>query len=206
MATNNGVIYVAYGLPARNEAIESIKTLRQHNDLPVAVISDSPIGGTQHIYMKDSDKGGRMAKLSIDSLSPFDHMLYLDADTRVNGDITKPFDILADGWDLAICHSIRQGEDVLGNIEPADRVLTAGTIGTANALGLQAGVIYIRKSERISRLFKAWREEWQRFKTMDQGALLRALAKEPVNIWLLGRTYNGGGKSLIEHRFGMARR
>ena len=201
-----GIIYVAFGLPARNEAIESIKSLRKHNDLPIAVISDSPIEGAQHIYRADTDRGGRMAKLSMDILSPFGHMLYLDADTRVNGDITKPFEILADGWDLAICHSIRQGEDVLGNLEPADRVLTAETVGTGNILALQAGVMYFRKSERIARLFQSWREEWGRFKTMDQGALLRALVKEPVNIWLLGRTYNGGGKSLIEHRFGMARR
>ena len=70
-------------------------------------------------------------------------------------------------------------------------------------LMLNTGVMWFRRSERLDRFSQEWRREWRRFKRHDQGALLRALEKCPVRLWLLGRDYNGG--EIVEHRFGKAR-
>ncbi len=196
----NGVLYVAYGARAHREAAESIKTLRQHSDLPVAVVSDKALPGVQHIPLADGGWGGRLAKLSLAELSPFESTLYLDADTRVRGDISAGFDILADGWDVVIAPSSRQGSDVLGNVTMADRQATLAQLGR-DVLGLQAGVLWFAK-DRARPLFAAWREEWRRFGRQDQGALLRALARVPVRVWLLGSPWNGG--DVIQHLWGRA--
>ena len=70
-------------------------------------------------------------------------------------------------------------------------------------LQLQGGMMFWRKNERTRAFFQAWREEWERWKGQDQAALLRALHRTPLKLWLLSNEWNGG--SLIEHRYGAAR-
>ena len=143
-------------------------------------------------------------KLNLDRLSPYDPTLYLDADTRVRGDIGAPFAALADGWDLAIAPSPRQHSDALGNCSEPDRQATWEECGCNWLLALQGGALWFCKSEPILRLFAAWREEWARYKSKDQAALLRALWRAPVRVWLLGGDYNGG--QLVSHLYGRAAR
>jgi len=69
-------------------------------------------------------------------------------------------------------------------------------------LQLQGGMFFYHK-ERCTQFFKLWREEWKHWKQQDQGALVRALYKIPLRIYLLGYPWNGG--ELIEHLFGRAR-
>jgi hypothetical protein len=199
------VIYVAYGWNARHEAVEAIKSLRRHNDLPVAVVSDKPLEDEMHIYAPDADQGGRLAKLSLDRLSPFEYTAYLDADTRVHGDLSAGFAVLAGGWDMALAPSKLQGTEALENCGYQDRVLTLGDLGPLR-LAWQAGVLFWRRCEAMGRLFAAWREEWGKFKDKDQGALLRALARVPVRVWCLGWDWNSEEGEIVKHRFGRARR
>ncbi len=199
-----GVCYVAYGEAARREAAESIRSLFEQMDLPVACVAASPLGVGEYIPHEPTDPGARLVKLSLDLLSPFAQTLYLDADTRIRGDLSAGFRLLDDGWDLALAYSTRQGGDVLGNVTAPDRLDTRRALGVDDVLGLQCGVMFWRRCEAVSALFALWREEWRRHKAMDQGAFLRALHVVPVRVWLLGRDWNGG--ALVEHRFGRARR
>jgi len=202
-----GVIYVAYGKQAIAEAKESIRTLREHNELPIAVIGEEPIDGVQHVYVKQLDGGGRLAKLHMDTLSPFDPTLYLDADTRVHSNIANGFSVLDEGWDMAMAFSTRQGSDVMGHLPLQDRRFTVDILGP-DCLALQAGVMFWRKCQAVRSLFARWREEWAIFKSFDQGALLRALMETPVKLWLLGRPWNtmpNDQEAIVEHMFGRAR-
>lgn len=207
--TDCGVVYVAYGEPARTEASKSIATLRRFAPgLPWAVVSDSPLPNRGGVWISapDRDKGARQAKLAIYDLSPFGHTLYLDADTRLAADPSAGFALLADGWEVALAPSQRQGTDVLGNLTPPDRAATLAALGP-ELLGLQAGVLFFRKCAAVGRLFAAWADEWATFKALDQGALLRALAHTPVRLWLLGAPWNSpqsGG--VVRHLFGKAAR
>ena len=187
---DNGVVYVAIGDNALSEAKLSIKSLNRYNDLPVTIIDDFDNPG----------KGARWAKLNIDRLVDYDRVLYLDADTRVHGDITNVFKIL-DDWDLAIAASEYQGVEVFRHIKFGERLQTVREVGYV-PLQLQAGVMFFHR-QRCTKLFEAWRQEWQRWQDQDQAALARALSKQPVRVWLLGREWNGGG--LIEHLFGRCR-
>jgi hypothetical protein len=201
---SRGVVYIAYGPSARKEVKASVASLKKHNDLPVLVLSDQDIKGVPTQRGLEFDPSGRMTKTSMQVFSPFTQTLYLDADTRVRGDLTPGFEILDDGWDIALAFSERQGDDVLGNCYPDDRLTTFEALGCSEVLGLQAGVMFLDSNERVHRFFQEWYREWSQFKSMDQAALLRALWTAPLRVWLLGRAWNGG--NLVEHLFGRARR
>jgi len=205
-----GIIYVAYGDQARTQVHLAVKSLRQqHPLLPVRVVCDSEIeslrrfGQMAFVYHEDTDPGARLVKLNVDTLSPFDHTLYLDADTRVQGDITYPFELIDNGWEMAMVPCRRQDEHSHAHVNEKERHTTFEEVGQ-NLIALQGGVIYFRKCEAVSNLFAAWREEWGRFADQDQAALIRALVRCPVRLFLLGRAYNGGG--IIRHFYTYARR
>lgn len=201
-----GALYVAFGEAARREAAGSIKGLPE---LPVAVIGDEPLIGNDMTFINfigDPGPGARRAKLSVAELSPFKFTLYLDADTRPRGDVTLGFGILIDGWHLVMAHSTRQGYDVLGNVAVGERVATFNTLACPEPLGLQAGVIFFRQCQRVRDFFAAWLEEWEQNRGEDQAALLRALARVPLRVWLLGLPWNSEGGEVISHLFGRVRR
>ena len=206
---SRGVVYVAYGKPARDQVQLSAQSLvAQHPRLPFRVISDRPfkrVAGfpaIQIIPYPDTDPGARLVKLNVDSLSPFDHTAYIDADTRIQGNILWPFELLEAGWEMAIVPCRHQGEHANPHVNAEERTITFAEVGDATAL--QGGVIYFRKTNAVHGLFAAWREEWARFEDQDQAALIRALAHNPVKMFLLGRAYNGG--RTIRHYYSYARR
>jgi len=196
-----GVVYIAYGWRAVKEAGYSIKTLRQHNDLPVTVIGER-VDGTRHIDYEDQSSLGRRAKVHLCALSPYVYTLYLDADTRVHGSLSRAFEILGSGWDAAMAPSHVQGDGILWHVSDEERDATRAELGR-DLLQLQGGMMFWRKNDRTQAFFQAWREEWERWKGQDQAALLRALHRTPLRLWLLSNEWNGG--ALIEHRYGAAR-
>jgi len=138
----------------------------------------------------------------LDVLSPYSQTLFLDADTRIRDKLDIGFKLLDANWELVMIPSISQDDKALGHLSEIDRLATQLEI--PDALQLNTGVMWFRKTEPIKRLFAAWREEWKRFKDKDQGALLRALSRNPVTLCLLGRPYNGG--AIVQHRIGACRR
>ncbi len=201
MASKRGVVYIAYGWRAAKEAGYSIKALAQHNDLPVTVMGER-VKGADHVEFDDRESMGRWAKVNLDRLSPYALSLYLDADTRVHGNISAGFSILQD-WDIAMSPSKVQGDGILWHVSDEERDATYRELGY-DLLQLQGGMMFWRKNKRTAAFFTAWREEWERWKGQDQAALLRALHRTPLRLWLLSNEWNGG--SLIEHRYGAARR
>jgi len=195
-----GVVCVAYGANALAEAEAMIASLRQFHDWPVLAVSDGKVAGADIVRHFDSPGwGARWAKLNQDKLAPWDRWLYLDADTRVRGDLSAGFDVLDDGWDVAITASRHQQQQWLWQASEEER---EATHRPGLMLSLQGGVFYARRNERVGAFFEAWREEWARFGRVDQAALLRALWRSPVRLWMLDRAYNGGER--VDHRFGRA--
>jgi len=193
-----GVVCVAYGDKALAEAEAMVASLREHHDWPVLAIADGAVPGADVIYrFGEPGWGARWAKLNQDRFAPWDRWLYLDADTRVRGDLSAGFGILDDGWDLAITASRHQESQWLWMASEEERAETDRMM-----LSLQGGAFFVRKSGRTAAFFEAWREEWTRFAHVDQAALVRAVRACPVRLWLLSGAWNGG--ELVEHLFGRA--
>jgi hypothetical protein len=204
MMATRGAVFVAYGDNARREVRLAVASLATHMPgLPAVVFSDNPLPGlTVHLY-DDTDPGARLVKLNLDLLAPFDEVLYLDADTRVQQDLSTGFKILEGSWDLAIAPSRAQDSEFLWLCSEAERQDTV-EMYSAMPVVLQGGTMFWRSCDRVHALFAAWREEFLLWPGQDQGALLRALARAPARVWLLGRAWAGGG--IVAHHFGQARR
>jgi hypothetical protein len=181
----------------------AVARLSEHVALPADLMDlDRSQGLADNPPGMNSVQMSRWAKVNLDQWAPSADTLYLDADTHVLSDaIMVGFDILDDGWDMVITPSDKQDDQWLWHCDEHDREATRNEVGPSTQL--QAGVFWFRKSERVAEFFRAWREEWLRFKGQDQGALLRALERCPIRVWLLGYPFNGG--AVVAHNYGMAR-
>lgn len=207
MRSLRGVVYVAYGRRAIDAAKISIASLKRTNSFPIVVISDKiglEIQGTDVVRLTTTGTNvqrSRHAKLHLLDWVPAEwrSILYLDADTEVLGKLMPGFKNLESGWDLAIVPSTYQGRDLLYHVGGLEKGQTLVELQNPEPLQLQAGVMFIRRNDASTALFRTWQMEWMRFRGQDQAALLRALDKTPVRILLLGRDYNGG--DLVLHHF-----
>lgn len=201
-----GTVYIAFGQNALREAAESARTFKEFNKrIPVKILKKplkgGPLGLTQ-------DQEAHWAKVTVNNWSPFEPTLLLDADTRIKGDLSFGFKVMRNGWDLAIAPSIPPSNarnPALWSLKRVEMDQTFQELGTWQHAMFNTGVMFFRKTPRMARLFDEWRKEWLRFKDRDQGALLRALRRCPVSMWLLGRSFNSAAGEIVEHRFGAAR-
>ena len=193
-----GVVMVAYG-----EQVDISE--RRASEALTHICPDLPV----HVHRRRTGQANdsaesRYAKVTLLDWTPFEHTAYLDADTQVIQPIDAGFKMLTDGWDLVITHDTNQSEhNWLWHCGDADKEFTILSL-RYQALQLQAGVFFVAKNERTAALWDAWRDEWQVYGNQDQGALLRALQRVSVRLWLLGRPWNGG--AVIGHHFGAIRR
>jgi len=67
---------------------------------------------------------------------------------------------------------------------------TFAQIGTDEVLQLNGGVFAFSRNDRTMAFFRSWYEEWNRFGKRDQAALLRALWKHPLKLYVLGNEWN----------------
>lgn len=201
-----GVVYVAVGRNALQEANASIDTLVKHNNLPYEVIEG--VAGTPRF--KTPDKLAHWLKVSMYSLTPFEPTLMLDADTRVKGDISVGFDILDAGWDMVMVPSVPPMKDAsLWSLPANDKQYTERMLtevqGYIQHIMLNTGLLYFRNNDRTACFFEEWAHQWLLFRDRDQGAFLRALKHNPVRLWLLGYPFNSLGGKVVDHLFGRAR-
>jgi len=203
-----GIVYVAYGERARLALRQAVKSAHDNTDLPITVIGDHDphINGVAFARF-DSEKTGRWAKLNLDTLSPYPYTLYLDADTCiVSRDIARGFSAIAAGYDIAIAPSENQASDFLSHSTLTDRDRTRVALSNPDPLQLQAGMMFFARNDNTAALFEEWRNEWKAAGGgQDQGALLRALDKAPVKLWLLSLDWNSRHGTIVEHHFGEAR-
>lgn len=194
------IAVIAIGRHAVIEGSAMVKCLNRtmKESIPIVAIGEMLPGADRNEPTEDFGTAGRWAKVNLDRLVPdADQLMYVDADTRTNRDLSVGFDLLEDGWELVICPSENYGSEWLRNVEDDERELTRGLVGSAAAL--QGGLFWVRWCKSTRRLWELWRDEWMIYKGQDQGALLRALLKQPVRTWFLHQPL------WIMHRFGAAR-
>ena len=192
-----GVYYVAYGPPARGCCKAAIASFQKHMPgVEVALASDKPLSTEDHLLtLPDADVGGRAAKVQIYTVTPdyWEYILYLDADTEVIADIGFLYDLLDDGFDMVICKNPDKYH-VASKMARSDNAnecaKTFAKIGTDEVLQLNGGVFAFQRNERTAAFFQCWYAEWQRYGKRDQAALLRALWKHPLKLYVLGNEWN----------------
>lgn len=111
-----GVVYVATDDELVREGILSAKSVKEHNDLPITLVTDSSIRHEvfDNYLRLDSPQKNWLDKVAGMMKSPYERTLYLDTDTYVAGSFTELYDWL-DRYDLAafpqVCHNT---DDIYG--------------------------------------------------------------------------------------------
>ena len=215
---NSGMYCVAFGKPSRRCAVRCIESFKKHSKVPVALASTESLGPEDvFVKMDDIDIGGRLAKLAAYKSVPEDwqYVLYLDADTETLGDVNALFKFLADGWEVVICRDMGKYHTARMMLRPdnhAEFEETMDTLGCEEVMQYNGGVFAFRKCPNVEKFFKLWNKEWQKYAGRDQGALLRALYKNPVRLLVLGNQWNAStryplpGEVIILHHSMEARR
>lgn len=216
-----GVYVVGFGDPARDCALDLLETCQRFiPEIPVAFCGERALG-CESIFIEqpDRDVGGRVAKLSAYTLTPadWDAVLYLDADTEIiSSDVRFFFELIESGWEFVIAkdphlmdtmHSFRRK----GNLKELQEI--ESELCTLHTLQYNGGVWAFGRSERIAAFFERWLVEWERHGQRDQGALIRAMYRDPLAVYLLGNEWNyfqkyskGIEPAAVTHYPGKARR
>lgn len=196
--SKRGVVCVAFGDPSRTCAEDLMATLKTHvPEIPICLVAAKPIGNEDvFVEVDDSDIGGRRAKLNVYNYVPDDweSVLYMDADTEVTSpDIRYYFELIESGWEFVICKDPNQ-RDTMHSFKRANNApelaQTEKEIGTLNILQFNGGVWAFAKKPEVAEFFSDWVSEWERWGMRDQGALVRAMYKNPLRVYVLGNEWN----------------
>ena len=235
--TERGVIYMCFGERAQKEMIKSVTSLYNTGcDLPVAAITDDldisyAVDGIQVIDWGDNEspydvdkashfqfRAGRV-KPSIYRLSPFKETLYVDCDLTFLQSPEIGFNFL-NRWDFVIAQE-RLLVSQLYNLRSAgwthnlrEREATVEEFGGNGDFPFwNSGLFFFRKNAKVRTLFGLWEEEWKKWEQWDeQLALMRAVNRSEVRVFVLGETWNhphrgatvteDPGATLILHEYG----
>lgn len=212
--TEEGIVLIAYGEPARRNALECIASIQKYTEYPITVFCDisleceSEIDERAAIYhsqkeIVDWNVESRLTKLHLEIYTPYKRTLYLDVDTRLHSDPKLLFQALVDGFDMVIAPSTVQGARWAQHTTESDRQATLATIGH-RPLQMQCGVFSFKRTPRIRALFAQWRKSYSMYSDYDQLAFMRALYLKPVKLQIVSNVFNGG--SVISHLFGALKR
>jgi hypothetical protein len=194
--SKQGIYCVAFGGPAREVCERMMRSAKKHMpEIPIALCSSEAIGPEDVLIVEpDADVGGRKNKLRAYELAPaeWEHVLYLDADTEVVGDIRFYFQLLKDGWEFVICTDPHLDSDGFlrnrATVKELDE--TTNRVVTLRTTQYNGGVWAFRRTARVGRFFARWLAEWEKYAQRDQGALTRAMYTEPLQVFLLGNEWN----------------
>lgn len=184
---SQGIVYVASGQSYINKAINSAESIRQyHSQIPITLLTDESCNpdiftNTIKINYNINEKG--------DSILDKNHILYdktlfLDADTRVCGDISDIFDMLdrfhivaAQNEARSWYHSSIYEENDIDIPEPFPEYNT--------------GVVGYRNSEQVRSLFESWSNYYTALDyDRNQPAFRLALYESEIPIGTLPPEYN----------------
>lgn len=210
MATR-GVAWIGVGDKAYTHALRCYNEfMLRHAGIAGMVLTDrARVGGLRPNFVRvvpnevptdEYPAHARAIKTRILDHAPYDQVLHMDADTWVYGDFTPGFDILDDGFDFVIVPSTNQENQIFWHVGEVERFRMKEDMGV-DPLQLQGGMWFVARNERTLAFFAAWNEEWAKWRGKDQAALVRALFRAPMRVWLLGHPWNGG--AMMGHRFGL---
>lgn len=215
---------MGFGKRAAQDISKSMASLlRCGLDIPVAVVGDMPVRGTQFIKWEGENpfdaeqrtnfqfRAGRI-KPSLCQLTPFERTLYIDADTEFMSDILAGFELLGE-YEMALAEELLNIGQLYNKpragweINIAERDATIEELGGNRSMKfLNSGVIFFRKCSRVADVFDEWGRQWRRWQQWDeQLALMRAMGKCAVNYKALSVDWNHPHRQrakIIFHNYG----
>ncbi len=190
MTTSKGVIYIAINKPWTKEAIYSAKSVKKYcKGVSTTLFTNCMVESKyiDNVKIYESLTGKRFKFDYLDK-SPYDYSLYLDSDTEIRYDISELFTIL-DKFDIALRHNMARASGITINLGKKHSGIPY------SFPGFNGGVILFRKTEKVEKFIKLWRELYYKYKkefgeTKDQPSLRVALWESDLKIYSLPLEYN----------------
>jgi hypothetical protein len=191
MNLDTGVVYYLFGNNFPNELENSVNSIRNYNNIPIALITEQP----KHAKCKLFDiviesiskkKHGWHKRTESLLLTPFTNTLHLDTDTIITGSLDYGFS-KSQLFNLALCHA------------PAYYAKTFFDDTSDNSIKpindeqiiYNAGVIFYKKCETIWNMISAWIEYNEKCSTIqDQCGLSNAIESMNINPFVLSKGWN----------------
>jgi hypothetical protein len=178
---NEGVIYVAFGMPYLVMAQLSCAMLKKSNPgMPVTVVTnvcrtppfdDWAAETDTWVFENADDSQNRLYKTNIFEWSPYRRTLYVDCDTLVVGDLSGIFKILEHADIALMTRDGGLGEGGYGDIKILDSQWALSRLPHWNG-----GVVGFRDSPEAQEFFHRWGETYVALgHKRDQPALAEAL-------------------------------
>ena len=180
---SKGVLYISTGERYYQEAIKSARSVRQHSNLKIGIITDQdadPDHFDWQLNIPDprNDSGDKIDWIT---KSPFDETLLLDTDTYACSDISGVFQLLNEYPIAAPFAPARILEEPLRPVPEAFPELNTG-------------VLLFKDTSATRSFFEAWRESYVEHRqagiTFDQPSFREALWMEDVSHRVLPPEYN----------------
>lgn len=157
-----GVIYYATGEKFLKQAIYSCTTLKRHNKISVTLFTDK-FGSTilksissskifDDIQIFELKYRPLKTKIQVLGLTPYQFTLFIDTDTEIRGDISKPFEYLKD-YDFALAGM--RWLDFSGKVPTLVAYEKPHAVRQEMKV-LNTGVVYFRKSEKVFSFLNFW--------------------------------------------------
>ena len=185
-----GVLYIVTGQRYTEMALASAESLKRHNpNLKVHLFTDQEIESNGPIdsigMIADAH---RRSKVDYMHKSPFEHTLFLDADTFVLENLDELFNILV-RFDIALSHAHKRNKT---NLQKWREEIPLAFPQ------MNSGVILFRKNEKTLQLLKDWQVAFQSTEfTRDQITLRELLWLSDLKIHILPPEYNVRFKKYI---------
>ncbi|MBI4784745.1 MAG: hypothetical protein HY785_26030 [Oscillatoriophycideae cyanobacterium NC_groundwater_1537_Pr4_S-0.65um_50_18] len=209
---SRGVVYCGATHTAYLEAalISAIALRQQDPQIPITLISDQPLLKFLPLYTyqitpkfltpdfltaesltTETDTyafSSRQIKTRLNTLSPYQETLFLDADIL-------PLQPIHDLWSYLAHSDLAMVADRLPMVILCDHIAQEEKTYTlqqvpGNTVQFNSGVMLWRDTFAVQTLFEQWHREWQKFRKHDQLALVRALYTTQVPVLKLPKTYN----------------
>jgi hypothetical protein len=218
-----GILYLVTGRRVfYTECVKSITSLRaQGNTDRILVFAENPanISGLDVVADVEVRKApiegttgfelSRLLKTCMYELSPFDQTLYLDADTM----ILRPIEGI---WSYIVQAPVAAALDIYPTIadRPKSRWTDEEMAETLRecmpkSKHYNAGILLFRRDPDAARLFVEWKREWEKFRSIDQLAFVRAVSSVGIDIKTIPPEYNSRLRSspamlnvVIYHQYG----
>jgi len=101
--------------------------------------------------------------------------------------------MLQSGWEFLICKDMHD-RHYLQTMQRGDNKVEyefiVGQVGTDRVLQYNGGMFAFRRCDRTKRFFEIVNEEYEKWAARDQGALVRALYRHPLRMFVLCNQWN----------------
>ena len=179
-----GVVYIATGEKYVRAAAKSAESVKKHcNNIRIHLFTD--ISDFRHEFIDGVtviEQPHRRSKVNYLFKSPYGRTLYLDADTRVVGNIEDVFNLL-DNFDIALAHAHQRNH-------PATLEKWNTNIPYSFPQ-MNGGVVLFRMNTRVESMLKQWRDAYHTagFKK-DQTTLRELIWNSDLRLTILPPEYN----------------